>query len=109
MRILAAALCLLSPAALAQMPRMELLPDNGACFAVIKVENRAGFYNLPETFVTEHGSVTVKYQTIGGHNATDFDLIDVVDLPDGVLASPMHIDLPDGDTGFICLIRYLGG
>lgn len=93
----------------AGIERMSLLPSDGPCFAVVAVENRMGRYTAVESLDTEHGTVSIRYETVGGHNATDFDLVDVVDLPAGVAANPMHIDLPDGETGYICLMEYLGG
>lgn len=106
---LAAILAIAATPALAWPERMSLLPSNGACFAIIAIENRMGRYTAVETLETEHGPVSISYETIGGHNATDHDLVDVVDLPDGVAADPMFIELPDGETGFICLMEYLGG
>lgn len=93
----------------AGIERMSLLPGDGPCFAVVAVENRMGRYTAVESLETEHGTVSIRYETVGGHNATDFDLVDVVGLPAGVAANPMHIDLPDGETGYICLMEYLGG
>lgn len=93
----------------AGLERMSLLPGDGPCFAVVAVENRMGRYTAVESLETEHGTVSIQYKTVGGHNATDHDLVDVVDLPAGVAANPMHIDLPDGETGYICLMEYLGG
>lgn len=88
--------------------RMTLHPGDGVCFAVVHIENRMGRYTAVETLETEHGPVSIRYETIGGHNATDFDLVDVVDLPPGVAANPMHIDLPDGETGRVCLMEWSG-
>ena len=95
----------------AGLERMTLYPGDGqgACFAMISIDNRFGVYNETERLETEHGTVSIRYETVGGHNATDFDLVDVMDLPAGVAANPMHIDQPDGETGYICLMRYLGG
>lgn len=93
----------------AGIERMSLLSGEGPCFAVVAVENRMGRYTAVESLETEHGTVSIRYETVGGHNATDFDLVDVMDLPAGVAANPMHIDLPDGETGYICLMQYLGG
>lgn len=91
--------------------RMTLHPGDGegACFAMVSIENRSGRYTAVETLETEHGPVSIRYETVGQHNATDHDLVDVVDLPAGVAANPMHINLPDGELGFICLMEYLGG
>lgn len=94
--------------AVAGLERMSLHAGDGPCFATIAIENRMGRYNAVETLETEHGDVSIQYETVGNHNATDHDLVDVVDLPPGVAANPMHIDLPDGDTGYICLMEYLG-
>lgn len=88
--------------------RMSLLPGEGDCFALIEVENLRGYYRDVEVLQTKHGPVSVRYDTIGGHNATDHDLVDVMDLPYGVAANPMHIELPDGSTAHICLMEYLG-
>lgn len=95
----------------AGLERMTLYPGDGqgACFAMVVIENRMGRYTAVESLETEHGTVSIRYETVGNHNATDHDLVDVVDLPAGVAANPMHIDLPDGETGYICLMQYLGG
>ena len=106
---LAATLAIAATPALAGLERMTLNTSDGACFAIIAIENRMGRYTAIETLDTEHGTVSVSYETIGNHNATDHDLVEVVDLPDGVAADPMFIELPDGETGFICLMEYLGG
>jgi hypothetical protein len=90
-------------------PRMTLHPGEGVCFAVVSIDNISGVYNETERLETEHGPVSIRYETVGSHNATDHDLVDVVDLPAGVAANPMHLDLPDGETGYICLMEYLGG
>lgn len=88
--------------------RMTLLAGDGPCFAIVAIENRVGIYRKVETLDTEHGPVSIEYYTVGGHNATDHDLVDVVSLPEGVVANPSHIDLPDGDTGVICLMEWSG-
>lgn len=90
-------------------PRMALNGPSGPCFAVISVVNSFGSYNADETLATDHGAVVVNYDTIGGHNALDADLVKVVSLPDGVTADPMEMALPDGETGRICLLEWLGG
>ena len=89
--------------------RMSLQPADGPCFAIVSIDNISGVYNNTEALETEHGVVSIRYETVGGHNATDFDLVDVVDLPPGVVADPMHLDLPDDEVGFVCLMQYLGG
>ncbi len=89
--------------------RMSLNGPEGPCFAVVVVVNRYGVYNADETLETDHGAVVVNYDTIGGHNAIDADLVKVVSLPDGVTADPMEMALPDGETGRICLLEWLGG
>ena len=106
---LALAAALAATTAQAGLERMSLLPGEGSCFAVVAVENRMGRYTAVESMETEHGPVSIQYETVGNHNATDHDLVDVVDLPAGVAATPMHLDLPDGETGYICLMEYLGG
>jgi hypothetical protein len=106
--IFATILCLAAPAH-ADLARMSLEGPTGHCFAVVKIENRIGRYNMDETLTTDHGVVVINYHTVGGHNAIDADEVQVVGLPDGVAADPMHIDLPDGDTGRICLLEWLGG
>ena len=88
--------------------RMILEPGSGDCFAVVSIRNTAGVYNRSETLDTEHGPVIISYETVGGHNPEDHDLIDVQSTPANVLAVPMHIDLPDGDTGEICLMYWVG-
>ena len=93
----------------AQEPRMSLEGPNGTCFAVVVIENRAGTYNRDEVLDTPRGPVVMRYVTVGGHNATDADQVDVVSLPDGVMADPMHLDLPDGQTGRVCLMEWLSG
>lgn len=92
----------------AQEPRMSLAGPDGHCFAVVLIENRAGSYNRDETLETPHGTVVVNYRTVGGHQPGADDQVQVMELPDGVTAVPMRMDLPDGDTGRICLMEYLG-
>ena len=104
--ILATVFCALP--AHAQEPRMSLTGPTGHCFAVVVVENRAGSYNRDETLETAQGPVVVNYHTVGGHQAGDDDQVQIMSLPDGVTADPMRMDLPDGDTGQICLMEYLG-
>lgn len=89
--------------------RLSLEGPAGHCFAVIVVENRVGVYNRAEDVQTDHGAVVVEYTTVGGHNATDADQVQVLALPDGVMAAPMLMDLPDGDIGRICLMEWNGG
>jgi hypothetical protein len=93
----------------AQEPRMSLDGPTGGCFAVVVIENRSGVYIRDETLQTDHGAVTLHYHTVGGHNATDADQVTVVTLPDGVTADPMLMDLPDGQTGRVCLMEWIGG
>lgn len=89
--------------------RMTLAPGDAVCFAFVSVENRKGLYNAVEVLDTEHGPVSVAYRTVGGHNATDDDEVFVMLLPERVIAVPMQMTIPDGDTGRICLREYLGG
>lgn len=93
-----------------QASRMTLHPAGGdPCFAVVRIENRRGGYFATETLQTVHGPVLISYTTRGGHNATDDDFVTVVRLPDGVAAVPFTMDLPDDETGEICLMIYQGG
>lgn len=105
---LTAILAICATPAIAGLDRMTLHAGEGACFALVGIENRMGRYTAVEALETEHGVVSIRYETVGNHNATDHDLVDVVDLPDGVAANPMHIDLPDGETGFVCLMEFSG-
>lgn len=107
--IRAAVLAIMATSAQAQDSRLSLAGSAGHCFAVVVVENRAGLYNRDEALATIHGAVVVRYQTVGRHNATDADQVQVVSLPDGVMADPMEMALPDGDTGRICLMEWIGG
>lgn len=88
-------------------PRMHAVAGDGGCIALIYVENSAGWYHNIETLETPVGDVRVKYETVGGHNPDEPDVVTVGDLPDGVIAQPMWIDLPDGETGEICLLTKL--
>ena len=90
-------------------PRMSLEGLTDQCFAVVVIENTVGVYIRNETLETKHGPVVINYTTVGGHNAVDADLIEVLALPAGVAAVPMHMALPDGETGRICLIEWIGG
>lgn len=107
MRAILASIALALPAH-AQEPRMSLSGPSPGCFAVVVIENRLGAYNRSETLDTPHGPVVLNYRTVGGHNATDADQISVMTLPDGVMADPMVMDLPDGQTGRVCLMEWLG-
>lgn len=89
--------------------RMTLAPATGHCFAVVVIENRAGSYNADESLDTIHGPVVLRYRTVGGHNAVDADEVTVILLPDDVAAVPMAMALPDGETGMVCLIEWIGG
>jgi hypothetical protein len=108
MRLILATLALALPAQ-ADTSRMWIEPGASPCFAFVMIVNRYGMYNEAETLQTSLGPVVLHYETIGGHNATDADQVDVVSLPDGVMADPMHMDLPDGETGRICLMEWIGG
>jgi hypothetical protein len=88
---------------------MTIAPGTGTCFAVVVIENRMGVYIRDEVLDTSRGPVVMRYVTVGGHNATDADKIDVVSLPDGVMADPVQLDLPDGETGRVCLMEWIGG
>lgn len=89
--------------------RMHLADGHNGCLAVVVIENKAGRYNAVEVMdVPGHGPVSVEYETIGMHNADDHDKITVRDLPYGLSAHPMAMDLPDGSVGHICLREYIG-
>lgn len=105
---LALEIIVLTAPAQAQDPRMSLSGPTGSCFAVVVIENRAGSYNRAESLDTPHGPVVLNYRTVGGHNAMDADQVQVLSLPDGVLADPMDMALPDGETGRVCLMEFLG-
>jgi hypothetical protein len=92
-----------------QSSRMSLAGPTRHCFAVVVIENRLGVYNRDETLETGRGPVVINYRTVGGHNLTDADQVQVLSLPDGVMADPTQIDLPDGATGRICLMEWIGG
>ena len=88
--------------------RMTLIEGGGPCFAIVEVQNKRGVYNYPETLETDLGPVTLYYQTVGGHNASDHDIITVTGLPPGVAADPMRMELPDDHTGHVCLLQWQG-
>lgn len=88
--------------------RMQLVPPEPPCIALIEVVNRFGTYNAVETLQTPAGPVSVRYETVGGHNPTDHDLVEVVDMPPSVMAAPPYMELPDGNTGHICLLEWEG-
>lgn len=89
--------------------RMTLHPPSGNCFAIVRIENRMGGYFRTETLQTEHGPVSIRYHTVGDHAPGDDDIVEVMSLPPGVAALPMHMELPDDDTGEICLMEYVAG
>lgn len=108
-KAVACSAALIAIPASAQEPRMSLDGPSGMCFAVVVIENRLGAYNRDETLQTEHGPVVLHYHTVRGHQPGDDDEITVVSLPDGVMADPMQMALPDGQTGRVCLMEWLGG
>ena len=92
------------------LSRMTLAPGEDGCVAMVAIENRAGVYNATETLdVPGYGPVSIRYQTVGGHNAADDDRIEVTALPDGLTADPVDAPIRDGDTLAVCLLEYLGG
>ena len=109
---LACLLALLAAPAFSQTgwpKRMHLADGHNGCLAVVVIENKPGRYNAVEVMdVPGHGPVSVEYETIGLHNADDYDKITVLDLPYGLSAYPMAMDLPDGSVGHICLRPYIG-
>ena len=88
---------------------MSLDGPDGICFAVVVIENRFCPYNRDEALQTDHGPVVLHYRTVRGHKPGDDDEITVVSLPDGVMADPMQMALPDGQTGRVCLMEWIGG
>jgi hypothetical protein len=107
---LALALTLAATPALAD--RMTLHPGSGACFQWLHVHNARGMYNATETLDSQHGPVSVRYDTTPCTSATDpacADRATVVSLPDGVAAVPDQIDVMETDTGLICLSLFIGG
>lgn len=88
--------------------RMSLVEGRQDCFAMIQIENRYGNYNQSEILQTELGEVVVRYRTVGAHSPGNDDYVEVVELPSGVFARPMRLDIPDGDKGLICLFEPLG-
>jgi hypothetical protein len=89
--------------------RMHIASGHNDCLYVVVIENKAGRYNAVEVMdVPDHGKIHVEYETIGMHNADDHDKISVRDLPWGLSAHPMEMDLPDGSVGHICLKEYIG-
>lgn len=91
-------------------PRMTLEPGRDGCVAIVQIENRAGVYNATETLdVPGYGPVSIRYETVGGHNPSDDDRIEVVALPDALTADPVEAPIADGATLAVCLIEYLGG
>ena len=108
MRAILASLAFALPAAADPAPRMSLAGPEGTCFAVVVIENRLGVYNRDETLQTDHGPVTLHYHTVRGHQPGDDDEVAVVSLPDGVTADPMRMTIPDGETGWVCLMEWLG-
>ena len=84
-------------------PRMSLKPAERGCFAIVEVVNTLGDYHEIERLETPEGFVSIEYETIGGNNAHDHDIITVRKLPEGVFADPMRMELPDDSTGEICL------
>ncbi len=104
---------LLASPAVAQVspygPRMVALPPDAECVARVAVHNLFGVYHATETVETERGPVSIRYETVGQHNARDHDRIVVVSLPDGLYARPMEAEIPDGAVLSVCVFEYLGG
>lgn len=88
--------------------RMSLIERQQDCFAMIEIDNRAGTYNESEILQTELGDVIVKHTTVGGHRPGDDDYVEVMELPPGVFARPMRLDIPDGSKGRLCLFEFEG-
>jgi uncharacterized protein affecting Mg2+/Co2+ transport len=72
----------------------------------VTLENRRTYgTQLEETYV--FGDVVVLH-TRRPNNTHDYDSIEVVQVPDGYIAVPYSIDVLEGETGEIVIMKYLG-
>ena len=111
MKHLAAAICLAGPA-LADST-LTLHHDPGPAdgwFARIDVYNEPGSSTFTRTLDSEHGPVTVQYDTKAGTSAAmaDSDAVMVLDLPQGIVAVPRVIQATEGQFSQIYLFKYVG-
>jgi hypothetical protein len=83
-----------------------------AWFARVTVQNLRGVYNRTETHDTAHGPVALSYTTTLPSQVNDpasADSACIVDMPEGVAAYPVCIEIMELETGEIFLFQYLGG
>lgn len=107
--LLAAGVALAAPPGIHALgPRMMALPAADDCIARVEVFNLSGWYQASETVETDAGPVTIRYQTVGGHNASDHDNIEVTSTPPGTAARPTMAQIRDGESLIVCIIDYVG-
>jgi hypothetical protein len=83
-----------------------------AWFARMVIENRKGMYNRTTAYPTSHGDVTLEYVTTTPSKVGDpasADEVCVMDLPEGVAAFPICMDVMEEESGTVFLFEYLGG
>ena len=111
------ALALLSGPAFAQIATVDPNP-RGAAYATLHVHN-GGSPSIDEirTYETDLGPVSVRYVSTPNypcHGATPFpeshcaDHVEVISVPDGVMADPWEAEVLEGDTLVIHLIEWSG-
>ena len=111
----AAALLAFASLAMAQEDRVSIHHDagpNDAWYARAEIRNLFGRYDLTRIYATAHGPVSISYATTTPSAANDPASADrscVTELPDGVAASPMCIDILERESGSIYLFVYIGG
>jgi len=95
--------------------RLELYEDPAAgdsWYARVIVRNFNGAYNRIETLETSKGPVTFQYFTSSGSASNDIPSMDdffVLDLPSGVVADPMQVQIFELDKETIYLYEYISG
>ena len=100
----------------------ETLPDRvtvhhdpapgDAWFARMVVQNLRGIYDRTTPYDTSHGPVTLRYVTTIPSKVGDpasADEVCVMDLPEGVAAVPICMDVMEEESGTVFLFEYLGG
>ena len=83
-----------------------------AWYARMQVENKRGVYNVTKAYPTEHGPVTLRYRTSAPSTPGDpnsADEVCVMDLPEGVSADPICMDVLEQETGTVFLYVWMGG
>jgi hypothetical protein len=99
-------------AQLALPPSITLEPGTTNCAAIIAVYNGFGLLNSDITIHTPHGPVVLRYTTTIASqpgDTTSADRAQIMDLPEGLAAVPMELEILETQTGRICLVRYIGG